>query len=50
MLGGSILVIMLALALEGIFALVQRFAVPRGVSGRPGPVNADRSDTNLPER
>lgn len=32
MLGGSILVILLALALEGIFALVQRFVVPRGVS------------------
>ena len=34
MLGGSILVILLALVLEGIFALIQRFVVPRGVSGR----------------
>jgi osmoprotectant transport system permease protein len=36
MLGGSILVIVLALVLEGIFALIQRFVVPRGVSGRLG--------------
>jgi osmoprotectant transport system permease protein len=36
MLGGSILVILLALVLEGLFALVQRFVVPRGVAaGRP---------------
>ena len=34
MLGGSILVILLALVLEGIFALIQRFVVPRGVAGR----------------
>jgi osmoprotectant transport system permease protein len=41
MLGGSILVILLALALEGIFALIQRFVVPRGVSGRlAAPKNA----------
>jgi osmoprotectant transport system permease protein len=32
MLGGSILVILLALALEGIFALVQRAVVPHGVT------------------
>jgi osmoprotectant transport system permease protein len=32
MLGGSILVILLALALEGIFALIQRVVVPRGVT------------------
>jgi len=31
MLGGSILVILLALVLEGIFATIQRFVVPRGV-------------------
>jgi osmoprotectant transport system permease protein len=31
MLGGSILVILLALTLEGIFALIQRLVVPRGV-------------------
>ncbi|MDJ0338815.1 ABC transporter permease [Cryobacterium sp. PH31-O1] len=36
MLGGSILVILMALALEGLFALTQRFVVPRGVlAGRP---------------
>lgn len=39
MLGGSILVILLALALEGIFSLVQRLVVPRGVeAGRPAVV------------
>jgi osmoprotectant transport system permease protein len=32
MLGGSILVILLALTLEGIFALIQRLVVPRGVT------------------
>ena len=36
MLGGSILVILLALVLEGIFVLIQRFVVPRGVSGHLG--------------
>ena len=36
MLGGSILVILLALVLEGIFALIQWFVVPRGVSKRLG--------------
>lgn len=36
MLGGSILVILLALVLEGLFALIQRLVVPRGVTaGRP---------------
>jgi osmoprotectant transport system permease protein len=36
MLGGSLLVILLALVLEGIFALLQRRVVPRGVTaGRP---------------
>ena len=36
LLGGSILVILLALVLEGIFALIQRVVVPRGVTaGRP---------------
>jgi osmoprotectant transport system permease protein len=42
MLGGSILVILLALVLEGIFALIQRFVVPRGVSGR---LAAPKNDT-----
>lgn len=32
MLGGSILVILLALILEGVFALLQRVVVPRGVT------------------
>lgn len=41
MLGGSILVILLALALEGIFALLQRLVIPRGVTaGRPEDVRA----------
>jgi osmoprotectant transport system permease protein len=41
MLGGSILVILLALVLDGIFALAQRFVVPRGVSaGRPTGIRA----------
>ncbi|KFF60658.1 hypothetical protein JF66_02775 [Cryobacterium sp. MLB-32] len=36
MLGGSILVILLALALEGFFTLLQKLVVPRGVAaGRP---------------
>jgi len=36
MLGGSILVIVLAIVLEGVFALVQKLVVPRGVTaGRP---------------
>jgi osmoprotectant transport system permease protein len=32
MLGGSLVVILLALALEGIFALIQRIVVPHGVT------------------
>ena len=32
MLGGSLIVILLALALEGIFALIQRLVVPHGVT------------------
>jgi osmoprotectant transport system permease protein len=48
MLGGSILVILLALALEGIFATIQRFVVPRGViAGRPTDVRA-RSTRSRP--
>ena len=38
MLGGSILVILLALILEGIFATIQRFVIPHGVThGRTAP-------------
>lgn len=33
-LGASLLVVALALVLDGVFALLQRFVVPRGVSGR----------------
>jgi osmoprotectant transport system permease protein len=48
MLGGSILVILLALLLEGIFALIQRFVVPRGVTaGRPTDVRV-RSTRSRP--
>jgi osmoprotectant transport system permease protein len=48
MLGGSILVILLALVLEGGFALLQKFVVPRGVAvGRP-PVNRKTSPRRRP--
>lgn len=41
MLGGSILVILLALVLEGIFSVIQRIVVPPGVAaGRPTEVRA----------
>jgi len=43
MLGGSILVIVLALALEGIFAMIQRIVVPRGVATSRLPVDRARS-------
>lgn len=49
MLGGSILVILLALALEGIFSVIQRIVVPPGVSaGRPTEVRS-RSVRPRPE-
>lgn len=45
MLGGSILVILLALALEGVFALVRILVVPRGVTaGRPTDIRAGSKD------
>jgi osmoprotectant transport system permease protein len=45
MLGGSILVILLALALEGAFALVRILVVPRGVTaGRPTDIRASSKD------
>ena len=48
MLGGSILVILLALALEGIFTVLQKLVVPRGVAaGRPTDV---RTGTTKPTR
>ncbi|MGO4105110.1 ABC transporter permease [Leifsonia sp. YAF41] len=41
MLGGSIIVILLALAFEGVLALTQRLVVPRGVvAGRPRDVRS----------
>ncbi|MDH6237200.1 ABC transporter permease subunit [Cryobacterium sp. CG_9.6] len=41
MLGGSILVILLALALEGFFTVLQKLVVPRGVAaGRPTNIRA----------
>jgi osmoprotectant transport system permease protein len=48
MLGGSILVILLALLLEGIFALIQRFVVPRGVSGRLATAKASTQKASTP--
>ncbi|MBC7443667.1 MAG: ABC transporter permease [Ramlibacter sp.] len=43
MLGGSILVILLAFVLEGIFTVVQRLVVPRGVASGRLPVDRTRS-------
>ncbi len=43
MLGGAILVIVLAFALEGIFALIQRLVVPRGVVVGRSPSPRSRS-------
>lgn len=44
MLGGSVLVIVLALVLEGIFALVQRRVIPQGVlAGRPADIRSRSS-------
>ena len=43
MLGGSLLVILLALVLEGIFSVVQRLAVPRGVAAARPPSDRGRS-------
>ena len=49
MLGGSILVILLALVLEGIFSVIQRIVVPPGVkAGRPTEVRS-RSVRPRPE-
>ncbi|MBB5640901.1 ABC transporter permease [Cryobacterium roopkundense] len=48
MIGGSILVILLALALEGLFSVLQKLVVPRGVAaGRPTDV---RAGTTRPPR
>ncbi|MEJ3403143.1 ABC transporter permease [Rathayibacter sp. YIM 133350] len=44
MLGASIVVTVLALVLEGLFALIQRLVVPRGVAvGRPADVRSHRT-------
>jgi osmoprotectant transport system permease protein len=48
MLGGAILVILLALVLEGIFTVVQRFVVPRGVASGRRPVDRVRSARSRP--
>ncbi|MCL2516757.1 MAG: ABC transporter permease [Microbacteriaceae bacterium] len=48
MLGGSIVVIALALALDGAFALVQRAVTPRGVVA--GRVSDIRTSTQSPDR
>lgn len=48
MLGGSILVILLALVLEGIFATIQRFVVPRGVVSSRSRVVRARSQRARP--
>jgi len=40
-LAGSLLVVVLALVLDGILALVQRFAVPRGVRARQAPTRRE---------
>ena len=41
MLGGSIVVVVLALVVDGLFALTQRLVVPRGVAA--GEVRPDRA-------
>lgn len=43
MLGASILITVLALTLEALFAIVQRFATPRGVSVQSGRISTARS-------
>jgi osmoprotectant transport system permease protein len=52
MLGGSLLVIALALVVDGVFALVQRFVVPRGVrlarTSRGGVAEAGSPATRRP--
>jgi len=48
MLGGSILVIVLALVLDGVFALAQRAATPRGVIA--GRISDIRTTTQSPDR
>jgi osmoprotectant transport system permease protein len=42
-LGASILVVALALLLDGLFALVQRVLVPRGVRARTAPPHVARA-------
>ena len=48
MLGGSILVILLALVLEGLFAGLQKLVVPRGVAVRRPPVDRKASTRRRP--
>ena len=42
-LGASLIVVVLALALDGLFALLQRLVVPRGVAGRDARRQGERS-------
>lgn len=42
-LGSSLIVVVLALALDGLFALLQRLVVPRGVAGRDARRQGERS-------
>ena len=42
-LGASIVVVVLALVLDGLFALLQRFVVPRGVTARARPARKTRT-------
>jgi osmoprotectant transport system permease protein len=51
MLGGSILVILLALVVDGLFALTQRFVTPKGViAGRVRDVRTPTRSTQRKER
>jgi osmoprotectant transport system permease protein len=43
MLGGAILIVLLALVLDGVFALLQRLSVPRGIAS--GPAARTRAST-----
>jgi osmoprotectant transport system permease protein len=43
MLGSAILIVLLALLIDGVFALLQRLSVPRGVAG--GPATRTRAST-----
>ena len=46
--GGAILVIVLALVIDGIYAIIQRFVVPRGVSRRANDSNTTARGGSIP--